>query len=122
MRNVVVYSSMISNNEPSFSHSTSKSACKWENFNISGKVRNHSLKELQKFRAELESDYKQLIDSATENLTKICKEEKKTWTYHDQVQDRYDEMIKEVEERTEQQVCCSFTVNQPDPSVSSVWL
>ena len=52
----------------------------------------------------MNEEFDEMMKSATDRLTEMCKIEKRVWNKHEDVIDQYDDLIAEVYVRTEQQV------------------
>ena len=52
----------------------------------------------------MNEEFDKMMKSASERLTEMCKIEKRVWNKHEDVINQYDDLITEVDARTEQQV------------------
>ena len=53
----------------------------------------------------MNDEFDKMMKSASERLTEICKIEKRLWNKHEDVINQYDDLIAEVDDRTEKRVC-----------------
>ena len=58
----------------------------------------------------MNEEFDKMMKSASERLTEMCKIEKRVWNKHEDVIDQYDDLITEVGDRTEKQVCFCVSV------------
>ena len=65
----------------------------------------HKLKGFGRFEREVNEEFDKMMKSASERLTEMCKIEKRVWNKHEDVINQYDDLITEVDVRTEEQVC-----------------
>ena len=75
-----------------------------------GRRKQHKLKGFGRFEREVNEEFDKMMKLATERLTDLCKIEKRVWNKHEDVIDQYDDLITEVDDRTEQQVCVIIQV------------
>ena len=65
----------------------------------------HKLKGFGRLEREVNEEFDKMMKSASERLTEMCKIEKRVWNKHEDVVNQYDDLITEVDDRTEKQVC-----------------
>ena len=60
----------------------------------------------------MNEEFDKMMKSASERLTEMCKIEKRVWNKHEDVINQYDDLIAEVDDRTEKQVrfCLSVMI------------
>ena len=60
----------------------------------------------------MNEEFDKMMKSASERLTEMCKTEKRVWNKHEDVINQYDDLIAEVDDRTEKQVrfCLSVMI------------
>ena len=63
------------------------------------------MKGFGRFEREVNEEFDTMMKAATDRLSEMCKIEKRVWNKHEDVIDQYDDLVNEVDDRTEQQVC-----------------
>ena len=72
--------------------------------------KHHKLKGFGGHERKVNEEFDKMMKSASERLTEMCKTEKRVWNKHEDVINQYDDLITEVDARTEQQVCLCVSV------------
>ena len=72
--------------------------------------KHHKLKGFGGYERKVNEEFDKMMKSVSKRLTEMCKIEKKVWNKHEDVINQYDDLISEVDVRTEQQICLCVSV------------